>query len=116
MGYYTQFQIETVHRSVKDYVQHAIEMFPDNGEWYGLPGVLKGNDERMKWYDWAEDMKKFSAAHPFEAFILIGEGEESGDNWRALFKNGQMVQARASIHYPELTLGGVTLKAHIVDH
>jgi len=48
------------------------------------------------WYKFSDDIAKLSLKFPDVLFILSGEGEESGDIWRAYYRNGyeQKVEAR----------------------
>jgi hypothetical protein len=54
-----------------------------------------------KWYDHQKDMRSFSRKYPEVLFILSGEGEESGDMWRAYFKNGKMQFVKAKIVFDD---------------
>lgn len=42
-----------------------------------------------KWYDFADDMIELSRRVPNATFMLYGQGELNGDQWREYFKNGQ---------------------------
>jgi len=53
--------------------------------------------EPNKWYEWEEDMRKFSLKYPDVLFTLDGEGEENGDIWTAYFRNGKCQIERAVI-------------------
>jgi hypothetical protein len=63
--------------------------------------------EAVKWYQWEEDMKALSKQFPALLFTLDGEGEESGDIWRAYFRNGKSHVVRAKIVIPEVDVDEV---------
>jgi hypothetical protein len=46
------------------------------------------DSERVKWYDWKDDITKVSVKLPDALITLDGEGEEAGDQWRAFVKDG----------------------------
>jgi hypothetical protein len=50
-----------------------------------------------KWYEYKDDMKKFSKLFPEVLFKLHGEGEEQGDIWDAYFLNGKWQEHKARI-------------------
>ena len=58
-----------------------------------------------EWYDHEKDMRSFSRSYPDVLFILSGEGEDSGDLWRAYFKNGKMQRVAAKIVYDKFNAG-----------
>lgn len=60
-------------------------------------------EDEIKWYDCDEDMKKFSKLHPDTLFLIDGEGEESGDIWRAYYKNGKSFRASAKLVFEEFS-------------
>lgn len=45
-------------------------------------------------------MRSFSAEHPEYIFQLDGEGEESGDVWRAYFYAGKFKRHKVVIAFP----------------
>ena len=46
-------------------------------------------------------MKTFSEKYPLVLFIISGEGEESGDLWKAYIRNGMMQRAQATFAFEE---------------
>ena len=87
MGYYTSFEIEADKEN----------LLPE--DWQEKISDYKGFEfgERVKWYDWQENMKAFSKVYPTVLFTLKGEGEESGDIWIAYFLGGKMQYSKAKI-------------------
>jgi hypothetical protein len=53
--------------------------------------------ESCKWYDWQKSLIAFSVATPGVLFTLDGEGEESGDIWKAYALDGKIQIAKAEI-------------------
>jgi hypothetical protein len=56
-------------------------------------------EEPCKWYTWEADMRKISKQFPNTIFLIEGEGEDSGDIWKAYFLNGKMQKAEAKITF-----------------
>lgn len=95
MGYYTRFDLEIPEcESSVDGHKKAISELTSYGPHFGC------FDDSIKWYDYEEDMRKYSKQHPETLFKLIGEGEETGDLWHAYFKNGKMQMCKAVISFP----------------
>lgn len=46
-------------------------------------------DEGCKWYTHSEVMVEYSKRYPDTVFLVGGDGEESGDLWKAYYKNGE---------------------------
>lgn len=92
MGYYTRYELETVRGgdNETDYEEEVTDKV----------GYNPFGDE-TKWYSFEKDMKKVSKKHPNSLFELSGEGEESGDIWKAYFKNGKMQMCKAKITYDD---------------
>lgn len=88
MGYYTRFELEVnVGRDNDVDYEEVVEE---------ITGYHPFDDE-TKWYSFEEDMKSASKLHPKALFELSGEGEESGDIWKAYFRDGKMQMCRAKI-------------------
>lgn len=100
MGYYTDFEItidaiDDVKRTeVDDYVNSLGE---DNGfSWMTnyATGQWSGN---LKWYDWREDVAAVSAKFPDITIWVEGHGEDNEDVWKAYFKDGKGMFAKAEL-------------------
>lgn len=95
MGYYTRHELEIV--SGVDYnidYEQEISELADYGSCF---------EDSIKWYDCEKNMKEYSKKHPNTIFCINGEGEESGDIWKAYFKNGKMFKTKAVITFEEFT-------------
>lgn len=87
MGYYTNYSLEIFD----DYDGEIIADLRDRNDEASYALDEDGSArEASKWYEWKEQMTEFSKLHPEALFILRGKGEESGDIWRAYFKNGKV--------------------------
>ena len=112
MGYYTRFegsvtgpaelmeQFETDAEAGDRFGSYDMEL----DEW--LSGDLMGGDT-IKWYGWEDDIKALSRKYPALLFSLEGEGEESGDIWKAWARNGKVVTAQAKIVFETPDLDAV---------
>ena len=58
-------------------------------------------DENCKWYTCSEDMKLASTLFPDVLFEIRGDGEQTGDMWKAYFKDGKMARYQAKFVFPE---------------
>lgn len=91
MGYYTDFEFGANRQEIVDKIHEV--------SGYGEPGE-SGEYGGAKWYDWADHLKEVSLLFPDDLIEISGEGEESGDIWRAYFKNGKSVQIHAELTHP----------------
>lgn len=95
MGYYTRHELSIV--SGNDYKTDYEKEITESTQYSSL------FDDSIKWYDCEKDMKKYSKKHPNVVFCIDGEGEESGDIWKAYFQNGKMFTAKAVITFEEFS-------------
>lgn len=112
MGYNTRFKGSvTGPKELLD----AFKEDAENGNTYGeynqplddwTYGEFFGGDT-AKWYGWAADMESISEQYPHLLFALEGEGEESGDIWKAWARNGMVVSVRARVVFDEPNLDEV---------
>lgn len=98
MGYYTQYLLEAVGQyeedAVNDFIQEVSGYHIELGEY----------TDTIKWYDALDDLKKLSEKFPDVVFTLSGEGEESGDIWKAIYKNGKTKYVKAVITFPPISI------------
>lgn len=97
MGYYTEYNLSFVAESED---QHE-EILNELSEISGYHADIFSGVDTVKWYDHVKDMVKLSTLYQDILFTLEGEGEESGDLWRAYFKNGKHVRNTAKIVFPD---------------
>lgn len=55
----------------------------------------------VKWYSWNADMTELSRDFPYVTIDVEGDGEESGDQWKARFFNGDCEKVEAIVTFPE---------------
>ena len=67
--------------------------------------IIDGDADSMKWYAWAQDMKKVSSEMPAVLFTVYREGEENGDVERGYFYNGRCEIVSPVVTWPTVTLG-----------
>lgn len=102
MGYYTVYRgsvtgpVEFIDLFVEDAEDEKTfgQYEQDLSDW--LEDYMFGS-EPTKWYDWQKDMVEISGKYPHLLFELDGEGEESGDIWKAWARNGKVVVSEARI-------------------
>ncbi len=91
MGYYTNYDLSELSDEVVERVN----------EISGYNFSNSYTSDGCKWYKREEDMREVSKEFPGELLVISGEGEESGDIWRAYFKNGKCWFAPAKIVFEE---------------
>jgi hypothetical protein len=105
MGYYTTF---TGNVTGPSELLNEFMIDADNGHKFGaydfdlndwFDDIIGG--DAMKWYDWNDDLASISKDYPNLLFSLEGEGEESGDIWKAWARNGKVVVVKAEIKFRE---------------
>lgn len=89
MGYYTQYTLSWNKNAGPSYDE--LEKLTDENWYVARSGALY-TQEPTKWYDWENDMLLLSLRYPETLFKLDGEGEESGDIWRAFYKGGKQIR------------------------
>lgn len=101
MGYYTDFRLSVVGSGpVYDKLMSQKNNVIISRGNYDFPlsrWIDKDYSDNLKWYEWKEDMKQLSSEWPNVLFILEGDGEESGDMWKAWFRNGRSYKLEAKI-------------------
>lgn len=107
MGYYTYFSAET-NASAEVETQITEELFKissffnfDKEE--SVPFSQFMYDMYTTWYDWDKEMVEVSRKFPEVTITMWGNGEESDDMWKCVFKNGKKALVFAEIVYPEIT-------------
>lgn len=89
MGYYTDYDISGNSEEVADAIEKISEY-----SWYSRS--MNG-----KWYNWKEHCTEVSKMFPDRLVVLEGDGEESGDQWKAYFKNGKSQACKAIVTFEE---------------
>jgi hypothetical protein len=96
MGYYTRHELSIV--SGDDYKTNYQKEIAETADYIDL------FSDSVKWYDCEKDMKSYSKRHPQVIFCIDGEGEESGDIWKAYFQNGKMFKTKAALVFEEFSV------------
>lgn len=98
MGYYTRYTLTAVGQYDEDEIEDSI------GEISGYNIRLDYATDDIKWYNCLKDMKALSEKFPDVMFTLSGEGEEYGDIWKAMYKNGKTKYVKAEIVFPTISV------------
>lgn len=97
MGYYTNYTLEQISPHTT-----SIEIPTGLSEGELVSDFLSGEETYdLKWYDHFSDMIKVSLANPDVTFKTSGIGEESGDQWKAVFLNGKYKRVDAKIVFDD---------------
>ena len=100
MGYYTNYEISAENTTGIDMDEVESRLH----EISGYTGLSFSGVYNCKWYDMKEHMLKLSLEFPQITFYVEGSGEEQGDTWKAIFKNGVSKTVRPTVVWPELSL------------
>jgi hypothetical protein len=94
MGYYTSYELETEPKIKLDL--ELLETMTDySWEEYSIGSYTPGDS--IKWYDYDDHMKNLSKMFPEVTFSLDGSGEEQGDVWKTIYKNGETIKSYKSV-------------------
>lgn len=106
MGYSTMYSLSVLNKSPEenyDLIAQLMKVARDlDGEEADILFALDvdgGCMQACKWYDFDEDMARYSTYFPDVVFELDGVGEESDDQWKAYFHDGKMQKVMATITY-----------------
>lgn len=104
MGYYTYFQLKIDGES-PDRDKLADDFLRITG--YSIDAM---DADTLEWYDCDTDMLGLSKLYPSTILHLWGDGEDSEDNWHAVYCNGEYKRVNAELVYPDIevsTIGGI---------
>lgn len=96
MGYYTYYEVSWDKHEAEE-IDQAIESAFDKLTGLGSIAQEYNVDEfdghacitaYAKWYDWMDDMNKFSKMYPDILFTVSGDGENGDDLWKCVWKDG----------------------------
>lgn len=122
IGYVTRYELDIYDNNGKPVNQHIIRDIGsmkniedeclDYAEMVDIFNELKSDDnlygiaseERCKWYEHTDEMKKFSRKHPDFVFALHGEGEETDDIWTKYFHNGKLQVCIPQLVWPDFDI------------
>ena len=99
MGYYTNYTLSVQNANGQESeIEERIQ---------GISGRVGLSFDRVyncKWYNRFKDMETVSKEFPDVTLFLEGDGEEQGDVWKAIFKNGKSKVVKPEVVWPELKL------------
>jgi len=101
MGYYTDYNItiagiDNANQAVKIAREYDLENFDVSNDGTVLSAQYNG-----KWYSWKEDSVRLSLNYPRILIEIKGEGEESGDIWKARIRSGNFELVNAKIVFDD---------------
>lgn len=87
MGYYTSYYCANTDDEIEIIKAKIEELSLDNEDFcYGL-----FSDDVEKWYEANADLEKLSLALPTMTIYVEGNGEEQGDMWKQVWRDGKCV-------------------------
>lgn len=102
MGYATEYELNVQNaRGIENEIEESLNEISGYA-------IELGEVTTMKWYDHQKDMTQISKNFPDVVFTLDGVGEESGDIWKAMYKNGKSKRVRAEIVIPNISVDDLT--------
>ena len=91
MGYYTHYSLSYTGATATE----VVAAFKKHRNYFGFEDekdLVYQMKEPAKWYDHNDDMLAVSTLLPGATLTLDGEGEEQGDVWRKVYRDGKIVQ------------------------
>lgn len=97
MGYYTQYTLNVIGPKevvfdTKSVIKHLRETNIEAKYALDEDGFTN-EDTNTKWYSAIEDITEYSKLWPDCEFQLTGYGEENGDVWKKIVKNGKVIKS-----------------------
>jgi hypothetical protein len=93
MGYYTQFSLSVIPAQPNESsdlpVEVSVFIEANEDRFYAINTDGSCADD-SKWYEHESAMCDLSKLFPAILFLLEGEGEENGDQWKEYYFNGKM--------------------------
>lgn len=114
MGYYTTHSLRVFgfNTETQSATMEVESYFPEYQDISDMIAARSGYEDpfedSIKWYDCEKDMKYISKKFPNLLFEISGEGEESGDLWRAYFQNGDTEHVAAKIIFDSPSYSGIS--------
>lgn len=96
MGYYSVFEVAD---SDIDNLVDVLNQYSAPYTWECWNGNVSLGS--VKWYDWLTDLQQLAYAYPKNFLTIVRYGEESPDMSRAVVKDGQVIEQRPNITWPE---------------
>jgi len=110
MGYYTRYKGSYSGEGFDlAKFEDDIEYRSDEIIWsdydFDLDWWIEDDGESVKWYAWKEDVEALSLQYPNVLFMIEGDGEEQGDQWKSFTRNGKTIVTKAIVTFeePDLT-------------
>ena len=111
MGYYTDYSVEATGFNKRDEAEFFAFKLVQNdyvsnstrfhyGE-LGSEFSVQFDVNESKWYGYSDDLRTASLWFPHVTIDVEGKGEESGDQWRHRFRNGEQERVNAVISFPD---------------
>jgi len=118
MGYYTQYELETIGNHeypISDIAKYMLQKNKADGDsFYPFENQIKDRYiiddtvedlymdpyDECKWYKHDTEMLDLSKKFSNVIFKLHGDGEETGDIWDTYYKNGKMQHCQAEMIIP----------------
>jgi hypothetical protein len=97
MGYNTRYELSAIAPGGGTDLKAIKGIVDQHDEQYDGPYALDQDGSPYNdstWYDYHEDMKRYSRAFPDHIFILKMDGEEPGDHRLSYYKNGRAQEAK----------------------
>jgi hypothetical protein len=85
-----------IQKQIKD-----IEFGSSVGPNLGRGHFVTLETDKIKWYEWRSDLLQLSSKFPAVTIDVEGDGEESGDMWKARFRNGEFEKVKVKFTFPD---------------
>jgi len=104
MGYYTTYRLTVLNENNEKVDVSEVDAFKEKelcGGYCLSVENLVDDPDSMQWYDHDGDMIAYSKKYPNFTFVLDGDGEKPGDNWRSFYRNGYIYEWKLKFERPD---------------